>query len=590
MPTAMATIEHATQLLDFTQKLDITLLDSVVSCFYMAQGPQQRMADQILTQLKQHPDAWTRVDTILEFSNNQQTKYFALQILESVIKTRWKVLPSEQCEGIKKYMVGLIIKISSEGDMLEKEKTYIGKLNMILVEILKHEWPKKWPSFMGDIVGASKANESLCQNNMVILKLLSEEVFDFSSGQMTQTKAKHLKDSEEVFDFSSGQMTQTKAKHLKDSMCSEFLQIFTLCQFVLGNSQNVTLIGATLETLLRFLNWIPLGYIFETQLNSTLVCKDSVVMERLIEKYMSLPNQAWDNIVKEAKRNIDHLREIEVVKQLGNILKTNVQGCKSIGHPFVTQLGRIYLDMLNVYRCLSENISVAIAENGEIVTKQPLIRAMRTVKTESLRLISTWVSKSNDAMLVCDNFIPPLLDAVLGDYQRNVPNAREPEVLSTMATFVNKLEHVLSVVTDTSHTAGLTMHATILAHMFSLVESGKVSEPLFAAEATQYSSNQAYVQECIANLLKQAFPHLQHAQIKLTVQGLFDLNQNIPAFKEHLRDFMVQIKEYRGEDVTDLYLDERDQQLKSAQEEKRKVQLSVPGIVNPHDVPEEMQD
>lgn len=35
---------------------------------------QQRMADQILTQLKQHPDAWTRVDTILEYSNNQQTK------------------------------------------------------------------------------------------------------------------------------------------------------------------------------------------------------------------------------------------------------------------------------------------------------------------------------------------------------------------------------------------------------------------------------------------------------------------------------------------------------------------------------------
>lgn len=117
-----------------------------------------------------------------------------------------------------------------------------------------------------------------------------------------------------------------------------------------------------------------------------------------------------------------------------------------MGHPFVTQLGRIYLDMLNVYRCLSENISVAIAENGEIVTKQPLIRAMRTVKTETLRLISTWVSKSNDAKLVCDNFIPPLLDAVLGDYQRNVPNAREPEVLNTMATFVNKLEVCIDLI------------------------------------------------------------------------------------------------------------------------------------------------
>lgn len=39
-----------------------------------------------------------------------------------------------------------------------------------------------------DFIGASKTNESLCQNNMNILKLLSEEVFDFSSGQMTQTK------------------------------------------------------------------------------------------------------------------------------------------------------------------------------------------------------------------------------------------------------------------------------------------------------------------------------------------------------------------------------------------------------------------
>lgn len=117
---------------------------------------------------------------------------------------------------------------------LEKEKMYLNKLNMILVQVryehflkswnqyafinilnsiqvLKREWPKNWESFIPDIVGASKTNESLCQNNMIILKLLSEEVFDFSTGQMTQTKTKHL----------------------KDTMCSEFSQIFQLCQFVL---------------------------------------------------------------------------------------------------------------------------------------------------------------------------------------------------------------------------------------------------------------------------------------------------------------------------------------------------------------------
>lgn len=79
--------------------------------------------------------------------------------------------------------------------------------------------------------------------------------------------------SEEVFDFSSGQMTQTKAKHLKDTMCSQFSEVFQLCQYVLDNSPNAPLVGATLETLLRFLNWIPLGYIFETKLIETLIFK-----------------------------------------------------------------------------------------------------------------------------------------------------------------------------------------------------------------------------------------------------------------------------------------------------------------------------
>lgn len=147
----------------------------------------------MLTTLKEHPDAWTRVDAILEFSTNQQTKYYALQILEQVIKTRWKILPRNQCEGkytffmersrqlflififsifrlewikiyacikleliyiinyativliliwsvtffigIKKYIVGLIIKTSSDPELMEREKVYLNKLNMILVQV-----------------------------------------------------------------------------------------------------------------------------------------------------------------------------------------------------------------------------------------------------------------------------------------------------------------------------------------------------------------------------------------------------------------------------------------------------------------------
>ncbi|KAI2523559.1 XPO1 isoform 13, partial [Pan troglodytes] len=63
-----------------------------------------RMAQEVLTHLKEHPDAWTRVDTILEFSQNMNTKYYGLQILENVIKTRWKILPRNQCEDTETRM------------------------------------------------------------------------------------------------------------------------------------------------------------------------------------------------------------------------------------------------------------------------------------------------------------------------------------------------------------------------------------------------------------------------------------------------------------------------------------------------------
>lgn len=49
---------------------------------------------------------------------------------------------------------------------------------------------------------------------------------------------------------------------------------------------------------------------------------------------------------------------------------------------------------------MSENISAAIALNGETVMKQPLIKSMRVVKKETLKLISDWVSKSIDPQMV----------------------------------------------------------------------------------------------------------------------------------------------------------------------------------------------
>lgn len=72
--------------------------------------------------------------------------------------------------------------------------------------------------------------------------------------------------SEEIFDFSAEQMTQSKTTNLRQAICDEFAEIFYLCKEVLEKATKPSLIKATLETLLIFLSWIPLGYIFETDL------------------------------------------------------------------------------------------------------------------------------------------------------------------------------------------------------------------------------------------------------------------------------------------------------------------------------------
>ncbi|XP_046918436.2 exportin-1 emb [Dermatophagoides farinae] len=1074
------TIESANQLLNFKGVFDIQLLEQVVECLYTTQGQPQKIAQEILTTFKEHPDSWTRVDGILEYAKNKETKYFALQVLENLIKTRWKIIPENQCENIKKFIVALIIKTSTNPISMEQDKVYLNKLNMILVQILKQDWPKKWPNFISDICASSKKSETLCMNNMTILKLLSEELFDFSTGQLTQAKSKHL----------------------KDTMCQHFREVFSLCQYVLEDSRNEKLIYCTLETLLRFLNWIPLGYIFETGLINALIFKffpydvfrnitlkclteianigvdsydevycsmfetfmlqlnkilpnpedlktlyetgieenqnfvqnlamflstllkkrgqlfeteamrkqllmavmylivisqvedvevfkicleywgslteqlykecplddrvvasstipmrrliyeemlsklryimigrmakpeevlvveneqgevvrefmkdtdsiqlynnmretlvylthlnsqdtenimneklkkqvdgtewswknlntlcwaigsisgamleeeerkflvtvikellglceqkrgkdnkaiiasnimyvvgqyprflraywkflktvvnklfefmhethdgvqdmacdtfikiankcrrhfitiqpgevqpfideilenmatvinqlephqihtfyeavgymisaqtDEKIQEKLIQNYMTLPNQVWNDIIRKAAINVDFLTDHIAIKQLDNIIKTNYHACKALGHNYILQLKFIYMDMLSLYKVMSQHISAAIAKNGESVMKQPIIRSMRGLKKEILKLINEWVYHSNDHKVVLQSFIPNLLDAILLDYKVcAVPSAREPEVLSTMSTVIKKLtdnitpqipaifdavfectleminkdfeeypehrtnfyvllqqvvthcfaallntlpnqfklvldsiiwalkhtmrnvadtglkilltlmenmiqqptemcncfyqtyytdimQHMFSVVTDTSHSAGLTMQARILAFMFEIVDMNKITAPLNPAiqngVATaagggggnpQQYDNVKFVKDFVSSLLKSAFSHLNDAQIQVTVQGFFNLNHDVVAFKEHLRDFLVQIREFSGEGDSDLFLEERLGELQKKEEEKRQRQLSVPGIINPYDLPDAMDD
>lgn len=156
---------------------------------------------------------------------------------------------------------------------------------------------------------------------------------------------------------------------------------------------------------------------------------------------MRLPNIVWNDIIRLAAEEPNNLMDASTIKQLDNIIKTNFHACKALGHNYILQLRLIYMDMLCLYKAMSDKITTAIANGGETVTKQRLYGSMLNLKKEILKLINEWVAASTDNKILINNILPNLLDAVLLDYKVcAVPSAREPEVLLTMSTVVRKLE------------------------------------------------------------------------------------------------------------------------------------------------------
>jgi len=312
---------------------------------------------------------WKRTDTVLETTQSPLTVFFMLQVLMHMINTRWKAIPSEEREGIRNYIVGKIIALSSSDEVMHKNSQMLNRLNLVLVSILKQDWPHNWPSFISDIVGSSKTNESLCENNMRILKLLSEEVFDFSKETMTAAKVKTM----------------------KDSLTGEFEQVFHLCKMVLGMSEKQPLLISTLQTLQRFLTWIPLGYIFETDLLDNLLGKFFPTVEfrtatlECLTEIASLPPsevpEAYRPVIQQTLRNF--------LIQLKSIIPLDADLCAAYATGseeeklFVRNLALFLATFLKSYLVFFETPEGRISDEGVVIEAvQWMLRLTRVDEEE----------------------------------------------------------------------------------------------------------------------------------------------------------------------------------------------------------------
>jgi len=150
--------------------------------------------------------------------------------------------------------------------------------------------------------------------------------------------------------------------------------------------------------------------------------------------------------------------------------------------------------------------------------------------------------------------------------------------------YIAILQDVFFVLTDSDHKAGFKSQCMLLARMFQLVETNKISQPLYQPDqAAPGTSNKQYVSEFTANLLQRAFPNLKEIQIQHFVTGLFALNEDATKFKTHLRDFLISLKEF-ADDNAELYAEEREQEKKDMAEAERERAMKVGGLIKPSDL------
>ena len=70
---------------------DITLLDQIVGAAYDPVSPHRAQANKALMQLQEAPELWRMADSIIEQSQNPNSRFFGLQVLDDAIKTRYVI-------------------------------------------------------------------------------------------------------------------------------------------------------------------------------------------------------------------------------------------------------------------------------------------------------------------------------------------------------------------------------------------------------------------------------------------------------------------------------------------------------------------
>lgn len=178
-----------------------------------------------------------------------QLVHFGHQLIMNAIKTKW----NEMNPGVKSDVKSRILSMLAPSGRVRP--SYLNNsLCLLLIELIKREWPQNWPTLLNDLVELSNRSLELKKLVFIVLKYIAEEFIDTEAGCTAQLPAQRRKD---INQYLSSNM---------ESLFGFYLECLEYCYGVISsngpnNDQVLDLTNSLLDSLSLYMTWLNINLI-----------------------------------------------------------------------------------------------------------------------------------------------------------------------------------------------------------------------------------------------------------------------------------------------------------------------------------------
>ena len=129
----------------------LAMLEQLVDALNGRDHKMMFEAQNYLEELSTKTNFWLHIDQIITNSKNSNVIFFALNELQSAIKTKWNTLDVDSKTNFRNFVAKLITQWAENSNDKNVRRILL-KANSILVEIVKREWNTTWTTAVSDII------------------------------------------------------------------------------------------------------------------------------------------------------------------------------------------------------------------------------------------------------------------------------------------------------------------------------------------------------------------------------------------------------------------------------------------------------